>query len=226
MATQVTLKASRREGRGKGTARKMRADGKLPGVVYGADANPVPVTLDTHDTEHLFHSISVDNTIVNLEVEGDKVPVPTLVREIQTHPTRSEILHVDFYRIQTGVEVELEVPVRLEGSPKGVRDEGGVLEQPIHHVPVRCIPANIPEEFVVDVTELEVGDSLHVEDLTLPEGVEVLLDVKRTICSVQVPTQLSVEDEVTEDEDLEPEVIGAEESEEDAVGDGELEEEE
>ncbi len=211
MATQVTLKAEQREGRGKGSARKLRAEGKLPAVVYGADAEPIALTLNTHDTEHLFYSISVDNTIVNLEVEGKKVPVPTLVRDIQTHPVRPELLHVDFYRIQTGVEVELEVPIHLEGTPTGVRDDGGVLEQPIHHLPIRCVPADIPEEIVIDVSALEIGDSLHVEDLSLPEGVEALLEPRRTVCSVQVPTRLTVEEETPEDELEEPGIVGEEE---------------
>src|SRR5690606_38114903 len=124
MATQVTLKAGLRSERGKGAARKLRGTGHLPAVVYGADADPVALVLNTHEAELLFHSISVDNTIVNLQIEGQVAPVQTLVREIQTHPIRPQILHVDFLRIQAGVEVELEVPVHLVGTPNGVREEG------------------------------------------------------------------------------------------------------
>lgn len=226
MATQVTLKAGHRDEFGKGVARKLRASGKLPAVVYGAEADTVPLTLDSHDAEQLFRSISVDNTIVNLEVEGEKIPVPTLVREIQTHPYRPGILHVDFYRIQTGVEVELDVPVHLEGTATGVKDEGGVLEQTIHNIPVRCVPANIPEAFVLDVTILAVGDSLHVEDIELPGGVEILLEPRRAVCSVQAPSELDIE-EVEEEE--EPELVAAEGVEEvdaEESGDEEGEEEE
>lgn len=214
MSTQVTLKASRRDESGKGVARKLRAAGKLPAVVYGGPDETVPVVLDAHETTNLFHSISVENTIVNLEVEGEKVPVPSLVREIQTHPYRSQILHVDFFRIQEGVEVELEVPIHLDGIPTGVKDDGGVLEQTIYMLPVRCLPTAIPEEFLVDVTGLEIHDSLHVEELDLPEGVTVLLDPSRTVCSVQAPSMAEVEVEEVEEE--EPELIGAEEGEEDA----------
>lgn len=209
MATQVTLKAEPREGRGKGLARKLRASGKLPAVVYGAQADAIPLTLDYHETDHLFHSISVDNTIVNLEVEGEKVPVPTLIREIQTHPFRPIILHVDFYRIQTGVEVELDVPVHVHGTPVGVKESGGVLEQSIHHLPIRCFPKDIPEEILVEVTGLDIGDSVHVDELAIPEGVEVLLDGRRTVCSVQVPSIAEVETD-EEEEELEPELVGAE----------------
>jgi large subunit ribosomal protein L25 len=213
MSTQVTLKATRRDESGKGVARKLRAAGKLPAVVYGGPDETVPVVLDAHDTTNLFHSISVENTIVNLEVDGEKAPVPSLVREIQTHPYRSEILHVDFFRIQEGVEVELEVPIHLEGTPTGVKDDGGVLEQTIYMLPLRCLPTAIPEEILVDVTALEIHDSLHVADLDLPEGVTVLLDLQRTVCSVQAPSMAEVEVEEGEEE---PELIGAEEGEEEA----------
>lgn len=226
MATQVTLKAELREERGKGDARKLRAGGTLPAVLYGADADSMSLSLDMHDAEILFHSISVDNTIINLEVDGEKVPVPTLVREIQTHPVRSEILHVDFYRIQAGVEVELDVPVRLEGTPLGVREEGGVLDHTIHELPVRCIPADIPEAIVVDVYELEIGEAIHVRELTIPPGVEVLLDEDRTVCSVQLPTKLEIEVEEVEEE-LEEGELEAEEGEEGEAeeGEGEADEE-
>jgi large subunit ribosomal protein L25 len=147
----------------------------------------------------------VDNTLINLELEGEKVPVLTLVREIQTHPARAKLLHVDFYRVQMDVEVELEVPLHLEGTAAGVKD-GGVLDQPIHDLPVRCLPSDIPESIHVDVSNLNIGDSLRVRDLVVPRGVTIMLDGDRTICSVQVPTKL--EEVVAPDTtQAEPEVI-------------------
>jgi large subunit ribosomal protein L25 len=215
MSTDVTLKAGLRDGRGKGAARKLRAAGQLPAVVYGGEDEPLALALSTHDTELLFRSISVENTIVHLEIDGVRAPVQTLVREIQTHPYRPQIVHVDFLRIQKGVAVELDVPVHISGTPKGVRDDGGVLEQTLHSLPIRCIPSAIPEEILVDVSALEIGDNLLVSDLTLPEGVEAMVDGERVICSVQSPTVLAVTEEVEdEDGDEEPEVIG-QDSEED-----------
>jgi large subunit ribosomal protein L25 len=213
MSTQVTLKAERREGTGKGVARKLRQAGKLPAVVYGAEGETVAVTLDAGDTTHLFHSISVENTIVNLDLEGQGAPVPTLVREIQTHPFKPDILHVDFLRIQSGVEVELDIPVRLVGTPPGVKDEGGVLEQTIHMLPVSCLPRAIPEVIEVDVSGLAVGQSIHVGELEVPDEVRVLLDADRTVCSVQWPTLAVVE---VEEEVEEPELVGEELAEEEA----------
>ena len=199
MATQATLRAEHREGRGKGAARKLRADGQLPAVVYGGGGDPLTIALSTHDAVHLFRSISVDNTIINLEVVGQEAPVPALVRDIQTHPARPEVLHVDFLRIQAGVRVELDVPVHLEGTPAGVRD-GGILEQSIHQIPVRCFPKDIPEAFPVDVGELAIGEVVRVEDIALLGGVEVMLDPEQTVCTVQMPSGLEIE-EATESED-------------------------
>ncbi|TVP76367.1 MAG: 50S ribosomal protein L25 [Gemmatimonadales bacterium] len=209
MATQVKLKAERRSDGGKGTARKLRASGKLPAVVYGADFETLSLTIDAHEAVQLFHSISVDNTLIQLVVEGESTPLPTLVREIQTHPFRDLILHVDFYRVQSGVTVELEVPLHLVGTPAGVRDQGGVLDQVFHELPVACIPSAIPESFELDVSALEIGDSLSVSDLDVPDGVEILLDLDRTLTAVGAPTTLASQDEDDEeDEDAEPEVIG------------------
>jgi large subunit ribosomal protein L25 len=205
MATQVSLKAGRREPNKKGGARKLRAAGDVPAVLYGAGVEPLSITLNAHDAELLFRSISVDNTLINLEVEGEKGAVVTLVREIQTHPARQDLLHVDFFRVQMDVEVELEVPLHLEGTAQGVKD-GGVLDQPIHDLPVRCLPTDIPEAIHADVSALNVGDSLRVKDLVAPKGVTILLDGDRTICSVQVPTKL--EEVVAPDTtQAEPEVI-------------------
>jgi large subunit ribosomal protein L25 len=205
MATQVSLKAGRREPKGKGGARKLRALGDVPAVLYGAGAEPVSIRLNAHEAELLFRSISVDNTLINLEVEGEKAPVVTLVREIQTHPARAALLHVDFYRVQMDVEVELEVPLHLDGTAAGVK-EGGVVDQPIHDLPVRCLPSDIPEAIHVDVSNLNIGDLLRVKDLVVPKGVTILLDGERTVCSVQVPTKL--EEVVAPDTtQAEPEVI-------------------
>lgn len=200
----VTLSAEKREGTGKGVARKLRQAGKIPAVLYGRDMDAVHISLDAHDAELLFRSIPVDNTIIELKVEGTKEPHQTLVRDIQTHPFKGTLVHVDFLRIQAGVKVELTVPVHLVGTPIGVKDEGGVLDQTVHDLPVACIPSAIPESFEVDVSHMAVNDVLHVSDLDVGEGVEVLLPGERTICSVSVPR--AVIEEAAEGEELEDEL--------------------
>ncbi|HET9949694.1 MAG TPA: 50S ribosomal protein L25/general stress protein Ctc [Longimicrobiales bacterium] len=187
MSTKATLKALRRDGSGKGVARTLRRQGRVPAVLYGRDLEPIHLSVDAREAEQLFHQISVENTIVDLAVDGDDRPYQTLVREIQTHPWKASLVHIDFLRIQEGVKVEVEVPVHLKGVPVGVRLGGGVLEQIIHDIPVRCVPANIPESFDVDVTNLELNASLHVSDLVLPEGVELRIAGDQTICAVAIP---------------------------------------
>ena len=202
------MKALDRADTGKGAAVKMRAEGRTPAVVYGKDMEARSLSLDTQDTEYLFQRIAVENTIVKLLIEGEDEPMETLIREIQTHPHKAGVLHVDFLRIQKGVAVEVEIPVSLEGMPVGVKEQGGILEQVINEIRVKCIPSKIPEVISLDVTGLAVGDSLHVYDVDLGEGVDLLVESDRTICSVQIPKVLEVEEE---EEELEGELEEGEE---------------
>lgn len=204
------LSARPREERGKGAARKLRGEGRIPAVVYGHGEETRALSVDSRELENLFAHISVENTLITLEVEGEKKGgVQALVREVQNHPHRREVLHVDFYQVHEGESIELEVPVRLVGSAVGVR-EGGILEQPIHDLPVRCLPSQIPEVIELDVSHLEIGDSLHVGDLSLPEGVETDLELDRTVCAVSAPSILKVEEEEEAEVPEVPEGVGGE----------------
>jgi large subunit ribosomal protein L25 len=217
MAKTTILKATPRDETGKEFARKLRAEGRIPAVLYGKDMEARGLSLDMQETEYLFRRISVENTILDLEIEGEKEPVRTLIREIQSLPHKPGLLHVDFLRIQAGVAVEVDIPVNLEGVPAGVRDSGGVLEQMINEVRVKCIPSKIPEEVSIDVTGLAVGDSVHVYDIDLGEGVELLADPDRTICNVAIPKVVTVE--VDEEEEVEELGEGVEEADADAGAD-------
>jgi large subunit ribosomal protein L25 len=216
MTILKSLNATKRDGAGKGVARKLRRGGRVPAVMYGKDMEPVHLSVDAMEAVHLFQAISTDNTIVDLLVEGEKEAFPTLVREIQAHPHKHELVHVDFLRVQTGVAVEVEVPIELLGTPVGVKMHGGVLEHLVHEVPVKCIPSLIPESIQIDVSGLEIDDAIHLTELTIPEGVELLIDDDRTVCIVAAPRAV-VEEEAEEgeegDEAAEPEVIGKDEDE-------------
>jgi large subunit ribosomal protein L25 len=204
MTNTNALGAVKRAESGKGVARKLRASGWVPAVLYGKDMEAISLSVDAHEAGHLFQAISVENTIVELKVKGEKGSFQTLVREIQTHPVRADLIHIDFLRIQKGVMVDVEIPVNLEGIPVGVKMAGGTLEQIVHQLPVRCIPSKIPETLDVDVSELDVGDSLHVSDIAVPEGVEVTIDLDQTVCAVAAPRAEEVA-EVEEGELLEGE---------------------
>lgn len=209
MPKNSTLQTAKREGTGKGVARKLRKNGRVPAVLYGRGTDSVHLSLDTLESGHLFHNISVDNTIVDLVVPGEKEPIRTLVREVQTHPWKADILHVDFLRIQEGVAVDMDVPVHLVGIPAGVRTGVGIVEQIIHAIPIRCIPSNIPASIDVDITELDLNDVMHVSDITFGEGIEVMIPQERTLCSVTQP-KAEVEPEVEAEEGVEDELEGVE----------------
>lgn len=211
MTISKSLNATKRDGAGKGVARKLRQGGRVPAVMYGKDMEPLHLSIDAMEAGHLFHAISTDNTIVDLVVEGEKEPFPTLVREIQAHPHKNELVHVDFLRIQMGVAVEVEVPVELMGTPIGVKTHGGVLEHLVHEVPVKCIPSLIPQSIQVDVTGLNIEDAIHLTDLVFPDGVELTIDDDRTVCLVSAPRAEAAAAGAEDDEGgqaKEPEVIG------------------
>lgn len=209
MREQVTLQAERRSEAGKGAARQLRRTGYVPAVVYGHGEENENLKVRVEELEMLLHRISVDNTLIDLRVKG-KGSRPVLIREVQRHPFRPDILHVDFFQIHADEKIRVEVPLRLKGKAPGV-EEGGILQQRRHEIEVECLPGEIPEYFELDVSSLGIGESLQVGDI-IAGGVTVLEELDRTVCSVVPPTVIKVEEEeeveVVELEELEPEVIG------------------
>ena len=198
MTVNTGLMAKRRHETGKGAARRLRAAGQIPAVLYGKDQEPISLTLDAREALQLFHSISVENTIVNVQIDDDKEALETLVREIQMHPYRPDLVHVDFYCIERGVALEVDIPANYVGTPQGVRD-GGILEVILHELRVKCIPSKIPDTIDIEVSALDIGDSIHASEISMDEGVELLTDPGQTVCLVSAPR---VEEEEVE-EDLE-----------------------
>jgi large subunit ribosomal protein L25 len=184
MAT-ASLKAELRSDTGKGVARKLRASGRVPGIVYGHGRQPQALSLDARDLEKLLSTIAAGSTVVELGL--DRATTKTLIREIQRHPFKKQILHVDFMELVAGEKVIVDIPLVFVGIPEGVRLSGALLEQILHSVEVNVDPSNIPNHIDVDVTNLAMGHSLHVRDLVLPAGVEVLTDEDATMCAVIAP---------------------------------------
>ena len=196
---------------GKGPVRRLRAAGKVPGVVYGHGEEPQAVKADELELTQLINRISVENTLIDLKV-GTSRPKAVLIREIQRHPYRSRLLHVDFFEITAGEKIKVGVPVRLEGTPAGVR-VGGILQVIRHEIEIECLPREIPEVFEVDVSDLEIGDSLHIGEVETGD-VTVLEDESLTVCTIVAPKVVTVEEEEVEEipeeeEEMEPEVITA-----------------
>lgn len=218
----ATLAVEKREGRGKGAARKLRADGRIPANIYGHGIDSIAVTTDAHDFDQLVKKISVENTLVDLTLGGKSRQV--LIREIQRHPYKPVVLHVDFFAIKADEKIRVSVPVHVTGTASGVKNSGGVLQQALHEVEIEVLPSEIPEHFEIDVSALEIGDSLHISDLDTM-GFETAEAPERTIVTVQPPRILEEETEDEEDledlEGLEPEVISARGEDEDEGADEE-----
>lgn len=209
MAVNAKLKAEPRQEIGKNATRKMRAAGRIPAVVYGHGEPTRMLTVDAHELDLLFKRVHWENTLIELTIEGERAPVRTLVREVQAHAHKPHLFHVDFQQIHAGELVHVSVPIRLVGTAPGIKS-GGVMMQNETDLDIRCTPDNIPEYIEVDVSGLEIGDSVHLRDIPLPEGAEAEIDADRTICSVTPPTVAATTEtaEETEVADGEPEVIG------------------
>ena len=184
MAQTVALGAQRRTDVGKGAARQARLGGRIPAVIYGHGRPPQALTLSAAELKRALTGVEVSTALIDLDIEGTGTRV--LVREIQRHPFKAEILHVDFLEIHAGEKLTLQLAVHLTGTPEGVRNGGGVLDQALREITIRVLPANIPDRFDVDVTNLRVGQSLHVSDLSIPNA-EILTEGTKTVCSVVAP---------------------------------------
>lgn len=183
MAQQATLSANGRTTAGKGIARSLRRDGRVPAVIYGRGRTPEPLSLDAIALERLLARVRASTTLVDLTVD-DRQPIKALIREIQRDPVRpSNILHIDLYEVHANEKLTVEVPIHFIGTADGVKNSGGVFEPVSHTLQIRVLPANIPERIEVDVNALGVGMSLHVSDLKL-ENMDILTDQGVTLCTV------------------------------------------
>ena len=191
------LSAEPRTETGKGAARKLRAAGRIPAVLYGKSQEPQALTVDPEVLDAVLHASGAGlNTLIELEVSGSTETV--LVKELQREPVRGEWLHADFYHVDMAQKVTVSVPIHLVGKAAGV-DLGGILDHPIRDLEIQCLPGAIPEFVEVDVTALELGQSIHVGDMTLPAGVEVQTDESLAVASVVAPKEEVEEEPVVEE---------------------------
>lgn len=189
MAKQVKLIARPRTESGRNAVKTVRARGGVPAVIYGARTAPSNLEVVRRDIEGILsHSVG-ENILVDLEIQdGSKVTNQlTLIQEVQHHPIRRQILHVDFHAVSMTDKINAEIAVEPIGESDGVKNFGGLLEQNMRSLSISCLPQNLPEIIKVDITALKVGDSLHVRDLVLPEGVEVNDDADLTVFIVAEP---------------------------------------
>lgn len=187
MAQQATLSAARRDTTGKGAARTLRREGKLPAVIYGHGREPEALTLDLIGFQKALAGRSASSTILELTVDG-AAPVKAIIRDIQHDPVRMEqVLHVDFLEVHAGESVAVEVPVHLVGIADGVRNSGGVLDHALRTLELAVDPTLIPEYLEFDVTALTIGEHISAGQVVLPEGAELLTDPDAIVCTVLAP---------------------------------------
>jgi large subunit ribosomal protein L25 len=180
----ITLTAEPRTTLGSRPAGRLRRAGKVPAVVYGLGVDTQAITVPARELQHILAGESGANTLITLDVDGESVL--TLARQIHRHPTRGELVHVDFIRIRRDVAVSAEIPLHLIGEATGVRD-GGLLEQLMFHLTIEAMPGNIPNAIEIDVSHLNIVDQLRVEDLRLPGGVATELEGDTVVAQVAAP---------------------------------------
>lgn len=217
----MSLKASLRETVGNGPSRVLRRDGKIPAILYGPKAEPVKLAIDQLDLEPIFKSGAVAQKLLKLQIEGVDGTSNVMIKEMQKHPVSHSLLHLDLYRVTMDQKIKVMVPVVTTGKSVGV-ELGGMLQIVRRELEVLSLPDRIPENITVDITDLDIGDSLHVEDLTLEEEVEIPADVNFTILTVLSPKAEEEEEVEGEEEELEGEegaegAEGAEDAEEPAT---------
>ena len=215
---EIIIRATAREGRGKNDARRARRNGQVPVTIYGGATEAVAALAPLSELAAILRSDTGRNTIFTVDIDGVEA-TEVMFADRQIDPVRSRLVHADFKRLVKGEKIEATVPLRLIGEPFGVREEAGMLEQLVREVEIRCQPRDIPEHIDVDVTDLKVHDVLHVSDIPVAEGIEILEEPDTAIATVGVvkeePTAAApLEGEVP----AEPEVIGKGKKEDEGEG--------
>jgi len=187
MAKQVKLKAKPRPDVGRSAVRKLKARGFIPAVIYGGNDKPLPLQVSARDVNAMMSQASGENVLVELQIGDDGQSRTALVQEVQHSPVRGEIRHVDFHAISMDQMIQAEVPLEPVGTPVGVKTFGGLLEQSLRALAIECLPGDLPDRITVDVSQLNIGDAIHVRDIQLPQGVTAKVQVDLTAFSVVAP---------------------------------------
>jgi large subunit ribosomal protein L25 len=226
---EVTLTARRREQRGKEQAKKLRQNSQVPGVVYGHGHPAVAITLNSQDLLPLFRADASDNTIITLKLDGEAKDLKAIIRDIQTEPIYNKLIHIDFQEILLTEKIKVPVHIELTGEAPGIK-EGGILEHILHSVEVFCLPTDIPDKIVLDISSLKLGHSLHISDITA-EKFEVLGAPTQPIVAVITPRAMEEEATVAgaaatpaAEAPAEPELVGRKKKEDEELDEAETKE--
>ena len=216
---EYKVQAKVRDGRGKNDARRARREGLVPVTVYGGGSETVAAVAPLRELAAILRSDSGRNTIFTIDVEGVGAS-EVMFHDRQIDPVKGRLIHADLTRLVKGQKIEVTVPLHLTGEPFGVREKQGVLEQIIREIDIRCEPREIPDTLEVDVTNLDVHETLHVSDIKVAEGVEILTDSEQVIATVGIVKEEVVAAPAETEEPAEPEVIGKGKKEDEEGGEG------
>ena len=183
---KIQLKAKTRNTKGNGPARALRREGRMPAVLYGPKTAPMMLSIDMHDLELVLKQGNIGQAVLDLAIDDGQTTKPVMVKEFQTHPVSQAFLHMDLYEVDMNRKIRVNVPVVTTGKSKGV-ELGGMLQIIRRELEVFCLPNEIPEAITVDITDLDMGDSLHVEEIPVEGDVEILHDVNFTVLTVVSP---------------------------------------
>jgi large subunit ribosomal protein L25 len=215
---EYKVQAKQREGRGKNDARRTRREGMVPITVYGGGAETVAAVAPLRDLAAILRSEAGRNTIFTIDVEGVGAS-EVMFHDRQIDPVRGRLIHADLTRLVKGQKIEVTVPLHLVGEPIGVKEKQGVLEQIIREIQIRCEPREIPDSFDLDVSNLDVHDTLHVSDIQVSATVEILTDAEQVIATVGIVKEEAAPAPTVEGEEpAEPEVIGKGKKEDEGEG--------
>jgi large subunit ribosomal protein L25 len=186
MAQQVKLKAQKRTVIGRNAIKKIKKEGLIPGVIYGSQAEPMALQVESRALTNVLAHASSEHVLVELEIADGSQSTNrlALIQEVQHHPLKRQLLHVDFHAVSATEKIISEVPIEAFGEALGVKTFGGLLEYSLRSLEVECFPQDLPDIVRVDVTNLNIGESFHVRDIPLPAGVEALTDGDLTVVSV------------------------------------------
>ncbi len=187
---QSTLLVNKREGVGKSAARRVRKEGSIPAILYGKETEPIPIAVNLIDFKKALSTEAGENTLLELHIKqnAEEITKLALLRDIQFDYLTSKPIHFDFLEVLMKEKLTVKVPVKILGKAYGVKDEHGILEEILREIEIECLPADIPNSYEVDVTQLGIGDSIHISDLAVSEKITILHDPDETIVTIISPT--------------------------------------
>lgn len=195
---QVTLSAIKREKTGKEISKKLRKQGLIPAIVYGPRFQPLPIAVKFNELESILIKHKGETLLFNLELtDGEPSKIQAILKDYQIHPLTDKIIHIDFLAIHEEETITLDIPLEFLGKPVGI-SKGGVLEILLHELTIECLPSNIPDKIYVDISNLDVGDVLHVKDIKVPEGFKVINDPEETVLTIVAEAGEGTEEETEE----------------------------